>query len=65
MAHALLLNPTSGLPIIVNEFSTDYAQLAFMGYTPLKTGTRKELEIDEREIMENFCRELETNDDIN
>ncbi len=61
MAHALLLNPTNGLPVIVNQFSTDYAQLAFMGYTPIKTGTRKELEIEEQQIMEEFCAELEIN----
>lgn len=61
MAHALLISPTSQLPTIVNMDSKEYAQLSFMGYTPIQTGTKKELQFLEEELMLEFVDELELN----
>lgn len=60
--HVLLISPVSQLPTIINENSPDYAQLAFMGYSPIQKGTRKQLEEVEKELLEGFVQELEMND---
>jgi len=64
MAHALFISPVSKLPVIVNEQSSEYANLLFMGYTIEETGTKKELELVE-ELMENFVSDLEMNNETN
>ncbi len=63
MAHALFISPVSKLPVIVNEQSSEYANLLFMGYTIEETGTKKQLERIEEQIMIDFCAELELNQD--
>lgn len=65
MAHALFISPVSKLPVIVNEQSSEYANLLFMGYTIEETGTKKQLERIEEQIMENFVSELEMNNETN
>jgi len=59
--HVLLISPSSQLPTILNEQSTEFAQLSAMGYQPLQYGTKKELELVEIELMQNFCAELDLN----
>jgi len=65
MAHVLLLSPTSNLPTILNEQSMEAAQLFQMGYQPIQYGTKKELELVEIELMENFVSDLEMNNETN
>lgn len=60
--HVLLISPVSQLPTIISQDSIEYAQLSFMGYTPIQTGTKKELQEVERELLEGFVQELEMND---
>lgn len=61
--HVLLISPTSQLPTILNEQSMEAAQLFQMGYTPVQYGTKKELELVEIELMQEFCADLEINSD--
>ncbi len=60
--HVLLISPTSQLPTILNEQSMEAAQLFQMGYTPVQYGTKKELELVEIELMQDFVADLEMND---
>jgi len=57
--YVLLISPVSQLPTIINEQSTEAAQLFQMGYQPIQYGTKKELELVEIELMENFVSDLE------
>lgn len=59
---ALLINQLNGLPTIVSMRSNVYPELVQMGYTEIRRGYRKDLEDDEREIMESMVQELEFND---
>ena len=59
--HVLLISPTSQMPTILNENSMEFAQLSAMGYQPIQFGTKKELELVEIELMQDFCAELELN----
>lgn len=61
MQHALLISPVSQLPTIVNSNSKTYAELMQAGYQPIQTGTKKQLEEIEEEMLEQFVDELETN----
>jgi len=63
--HVLLISPVSQLPTIINEQSTEAAQLFQMGYQPIQYGTKKELELVEIELMEQFVSELELNNETN
>lgn len=65
MRHAILISPSSNLPTIVSENSKDYAELMFMGYTPLQFGTLKELQSIEEEMMQDFAMELDISSEIN
>ena len=60
--HVLLLAPVSQLPTILNEQSTEFAQLSAMGYQPIQYGTKKELELVEIELMQDFVSDLELNE---
>jgi len=59
--HVLFLSPSSNLPTIVNQDSATYVELSMMGYTPLKFGTKRELQSLEEELMQDFAMELELN----
>jgi len=56
-----MINPNNQLPTIVNMESIAYIDLCMAGYTPIKTGTRREMEEIESDMMEEFCLELEFN----
>ncbi len=63
--HALLISPTSQLPTIVNMESAEFAQLSFMGYTPIETGTKRQLQLLEEQLMVEFTESLELNNELN
>ena len=63
--HALLISPTSQLPTIVNMESVEFAQLSFMGYTPIETGTKRQLQLLEEQLMVEFTESLEMNNELN
>ena len=60
--HALMTNPNFNLPVIVNMDSREFAELSVAGYVPIQTGYKKQLEEIERDMMEEFCSDLEMND---
>lgn len=58
--HVLLISPVSQLPTVVSTQSHVYAELMQSGYQPIQTGTKRELEALEEELMQDFCAELGT-----
>lgn len=61
MAHALMINPEHGLPVIVNMESREFAELSCAGYIPQATGYKKQLEELERDMLEETYCDLELN----
>lgn len=59
--HILLLSPTSRLPTIVSMQSHFYPELMQQGYQPIQTGTKRQLQEIEEELLLEFVDELETN----
>ncbi len=62
---ALLRHPQHLLPALVNIESRDYLELKFAGYEEIKQGTRKNLENEEKVMIEELCldRELDIEND--
>lgn len=65
MHHALLISPVSQLPTVVNTNSLVYAELIQSGYQTIQTGTKRQLQALEEELMQDFAMELELNQEIN
>lgn len=62
MAHALMINPEHGLPVIVNMDSREFAELSCAGYYPEATGYKKQLEILEESLLSDMYSGLELNE---
>lgn len=63
--HVLLLSPTSQLPTIVSMQSHYYPELMQQGYQHIQTGTKKQLEEIESEMMGDLYAELDISSEIN
>jgi hypothetical protein len=62
MAHALMINPEHGLPVIVNMDSREFAELSCAGYYPEATGYKKQLELIEESLLSEMYGGLELNE---
>ena len=60
--HVLLISPTSQLPTICNQNSLVYPELMAAGYQVSHTGTKRQLEALEEELMQDFVCDLELNE---
>ena len=60
---ALLISPVNSLPTVVNTQSQTFVDLTFAGYKVEKQGSKKNIEREYEERMEEFVNELELNDD--
>lgn len=62
---ALLVSPVSQLPTVVSMNSQTFVDLTFAGYKVEKQGSKKNIEKEYEERMEDFVNELELNEDDN
>jgi len=62
---ALMTSPVNALPTVVSMQSQTFVDLTFAGYKVEKQGSKKNIEREYEQRMEEFVNELELNDSEN